>query len=530
MSKNLSWRGLIIAILIIIALLYLIPSTPGGAPQWWTGSDILPQEKVHLGLDLQGGMHLMLEVEVLAAVEHDLERFVDEIKETLRGEIRYGLLERDGLRGIKVMIYREEDKAPFIEKIESYFREFDIKETGATEKGINFDLILTDEAKKEIIAEANDQVRQTINNRIDQFGVAEADIRPMPGNRIQIQLPGIDDPERAKDLILQVAVLEFKIVDDENDPNGSVPAGDERLYEIIRNKETGAETKRPILVKKRTLLTGEFITDAGITTNNQYRQPWVSMTFNKQGAKKFERITGENIGKNLAIILDGVVKSYPTIRVKITDGKPVIQGTFTMEEARDLSLVLRSGSLTAPIKFIEERTVGPSLGQDSINKGFNSMMVGGLIVIIFMAIYYKLSGLIADIALMLNVIFIMAGLAAVGATLTLPGIAGIILTIGMAVDANVLIFERIREELKLGKTPRTAIESGFSKAIITILDANVTTFIAALVLFQFGTGPVKGFAVTLSIGIVASFITAVFITRLIFDFFYVRLNWKKISI
>ena len=292
MSKNLSWRGLTIAILIIIALLYLIPSTPGGAPQWWTGSDILPQEKVHLGLDLQGGMHLMLEVEVLAAVKHDLDRFVDDIKETLRGEIRYGKLVRDGDRGIKVMIYRKEDKAPFKELIESHFREFDIVETGATEKGINYDLVLTDAAKKEIIDEANEQVRQTINNRIDQFGVAEADIRQMPGNRIQIQLPGVDDPERAKDLILQVAVLEFKLVDTVNDPEGPVPAGEERLYEVTYDKD-GNEIKKPYLVKKRSLLTGEYIVDAGVTRNNDYRQPWVSMTFNRQGAKIFERITRE---------------------------------------------------------------------------------------------------------------------------------------------------------------------------------------------------------------------------------------------
>jgi preprotein translocase subunit SecD len=533
-SKNLRWRGLTIAILIVIALLYLIPSLPGVLPNWWAGSGILPDDKIHLGLDLQGGMHLVLEVEATKSVENDLERSKDDIKENLREEkIRYYELKRDGIKGINITIMSEDHRDAFEHLIKSRFKEFDLKYDGSAEKGIRYTLLLKREAKAQIMKMATDQALQTIMNRVDQFGVTEPDIRPLENNRIQLQLPGISDPDRAKELIGQVAELEFKLVDRKNSVDeavkGNIPVGDELLYKVTHDDESGKIIKTPYLVKKTAVLTGKYISDAKVNIDQRYNEPYVSLTFNSQGSRIFERITGENIGEYLAIVLDNNVYSAPVIKSKIS-GVASIEGRFTMEEARDLAIVLRAGSLPAPVHFLEERTVGPSLGKDSINKGFFSMIVGFIIVVIFMVIYYGVSGIIADMALLLNVVFIMAGLAFFGATLTLPGIAGIILTIGMAVDANVLIFERIREELKLGKTPRTAIESGFSKAFVTILDANVTTFIAALVLFQFGTGPIKGFAVTLSIGIVASFITAVFIARVVFDYLYTRLNWKKISI
>ena len=267
-----------------------------------------------------------------------------------------------------------------------------------------------------------------------------------------------------------------------------------------------------------------------IQIDSQYGEPYVSISFDARGARVFERITGENVGKRLAIVLDDNVYSAPVIRDRIAGGKAQITGRFTMDEAKDLAIVLRAGALPAPVKILEERTVGPSLGQDSINQGFRSALIGGLIVVVFMALYYSLSGLIADLALALNLLLIMAGLAFFGATLTLPGVAGIILTIGMAVDANVLIFERIREEMRLGKPPRASIDAGYARATVTILDSNLTTLIAALVLFQVGTGPVKGFAVTLSIGLVANFITAVFCTRILFDYLYVLRRWEKISI
>ena len=291
---------------------------------------------------------------------------------------------------------------------------------------------------------------------------------------------------------------------------GNIPPGDEILYQVSVDPKTGHEKKTPYLLKKRTALTGEYLTDARVQIDSQYNEPYVSISFDARGARLFEQVTAQNIKKRLAIVLDGKVNSAPVIQDKISGGKAQITGRYTTDEARDLAIVLRAGALPAPVKIIEERTVGPSLGKDSIEKGFKSMLIGGIIVIIFMAIYFGLSGVIADLALLLNIIFIMAGLAFFSATLTLPGIAGIILTIGMSVDANVLIFERIREEVRLGKTPRTAIEGGYSKALVTILDAQLTTLIVALVLFQFGTGPVRGFAVTLSIGIIASLFTAIF--------------------
>ncbi|MFC1839272.1 protein translocase subunit SecD [Thermodesulfobacteriota bacterium] len=535
MSKNLGWRGIITAALIFIALLYLVPSLPGDLPRWW--SKALPEEKIKLGLDLQGGMHLVLEVDALKAVENDLERIVEDIREDMRNEkVRYLDLKRDGNRGVNVTIMREEDREAFTDMMESRYPEFEISDGEPQEKGLRYKLSLKSDEKKQIMSFATDQALETIRNRIDQFGVTEPDIRPQEGNRILLQLPGINDPERAKNLIGQTAELEFKLVNDkysaEDVKNGltPLPGGYEILYKVDRNSETGEVVKTPFLVEKRSSLTGKYLTDARGTLGGQFNEPVVSLSFNNQGARIFERITGENVNKRLAIVLDDHVYSAPNINERISRGKAEISGSFSDETARDLAIVLRAGSLPAPVNFLEERTVGPSLGKDSINKGFKSMLIGGVIVVIFMVIYYGLSGVIADIALLLNILFIMAGLAFFEATLTLPGIAGIILTIGMAVDANVLIFERIREELKLGKTSRTAIESGYSKAIVTILDANVTTFIAALVLFQFGTGPVKGFAVTLSIGIVASFVTAVFVTRVFFDYLFHRLNWKKLSI
>ncbi|MFC1867525.1 protein translocase subunit SecD [Thermodesulfobacteriota bacterium] len=533
MSKNLGWRGAIIGFLILVALLYLTPSISRELPQWW--STVLPQEKIRLGLDLQGGMHLMLEVEALKAVENDLERTVEDIKDDLRKEkIRYLELRRNGTKGIDLTLMRELDKINFEDTVKSNYPDYDIEGGDKIDNGFSLRMILTEKARGQIKQLASDQALETIRNRIDQFGVSEPDIRPQANNRILIQLPGIKDPQRAIELIGKTAQLEFKLVDEENSLEealkGNIPAGREILYGISVDPATNRTKKTPYLLKKRTSLTGKYITDAKVQIDSQYNEPNVSLSFNRKGARAFERITGENIKKRLAIVLDNNVYSAPVIQDRISGGKAQITGRFSMEEARDLAIVLRAGALPAPVKILEERTVGPSLGKDSIEKGFRSMVIGGVVVILFMIIYYGFSGIVADVALLLNIFFIMAGLAFFGATLTLPGIAGMILTIGMAVDANVLIFERIREELRLGKTPRTAIEGGYEKALVTIIDANVTTFIAALVLFQFGTGPVRGFAVTLSIGIVASFITAVFITRCIFDFLFVHLNWKRISI
>jgi len=300
------------------------------------------------------------------------------------------------------------------------------------------------------------------------------------------------------------------------------------LYEAGDAAEV--EERRPYLVRRETLLTGASLTDARVQIDTQFNEPYVAIDFDRRGARDFERITAENVKKNLAIILDGRVYSAPVIQEKIAGGKARITGNFDMTEARDLAIVLRAGALPAPVEIIEERSVGPALGHDSIRKGILSMAVGGILVLLFMMIYYKGSGMIANLALVFNIILIAAGLSAFGATLTLPGMAGIILTIGMAVDANVIIFERIREELRLGKTPLAAIAAGFDRASLTILDANVTTLIAALVLFQFGTGPVKGFAVTLSLGVLASLFTALVFCRMVFEHLYTAFKFKTVSI
>jgi preprotein translocase subunit SecD len=522
--KNFSWKLILVFAVIVATLIYVLPTFQ---PELW------PHKQINLGLDLQGGMHLVLEVETSKAVESQVERILEEIRDGLRKEqIRRITLDR--IEGNRISAKIEDPEA--LDKFNAILKkDFDFLERQPrTEAGVST-IILQMSAKeaKEIEKLAVDQALETIRNRIDQFGVAEPDIRRQGENRILIQLPGIKDTDRAKDLIGRTALLEFKLVDDTDDVNaalkGNVPPGKEILYQIRKDPESGKTTKVPFLLKKRTLLTGAYLTNARVDFD-QFNVPFVSIKFDKKGARIFDRITGENVNKRLAIVLDNTVASAPVIQERIAGGQARITGNFTLEEAKDLAIVLRAGALPAPVKILEERTVGPSLGADSIREGLISMLVGGILVVLFMIVYYKGAGVIADVALMLNILLIAGGLAGFQATLTLPGIAGIILTIGMAVDANVIIFERIREELALGRTPRAAVDAGFDRATLTILDANVTTLIAAVVLFQFGTGPVKGFAVTLSLGVIASLFTALILSRLIFDYILRGRKVKVLSI
>jgi len=378
------------------------------------------------------------------------------------------------------------------------------------------------------------QALETMRNRVDQFGVSEPTLQRQSGNRILIQLPGIKDPERAISLLGKTARLEFKMVaEDANVQDavaGKLPPGTELLYERNVNRSTGSSSETPIVVYEKTVLTGDLLSDANVRIDSRFNKPYVSIDFNALGAKRFEQLTAANVNKRMAIVLDNTVYSAPVIRERIAGGSAQISGSFTPQEAQDLAIVLRAGSLPAPVNILENRTVGPSLGQDSIDRGIKSIIVGGALVVVAMVVYYMLSGIVAVIALLLNLLFIFAMLSMFGATLTLPGLAGIVLTLGMAVDANVLIFERIREELRLGKAPKLALEAGFGKAFLTIVDSNLTTLLAALVLFQFGTGPVKGFAVTLSIGIVSSMFTAIFVSRVIFDYYLQGRNVKRLSI
>jgi preprotein translocase subunit SecD len=524
--KNFSWKLVLVFVVIVAAIIYVLPSLK---PAIW------PHKQINLGLDLQGGMHLVLEVDTKKALESTVERISHEIRDQLKKEhIRNVTIDR--VEGIKIsaQIKDEESIKKFSALLDDQFKDLRELSNNMVDGVQTIMLDIPDSDRTQIEKLAVDQALETIRNRIDQFGVSEPDIRRQGENRILIQLPGIKDTQRAKDLIGKTALLEFKLVDDtqpvDSALKGNLPPGREILYKIDVDPQTKRTSKTPFLLKKRAVLDGSYLTDARVQISSQFNEPYVSINFDKKGARIFERITGDNVNKRLAIVLDNSVYSAPVIQEKIAGGQARITGRFTTEEARDLAIVLRAGALPAPVNILEERTVGPSLGADSIRKGLISMLVGGLLVVLFMVIYYKAAGLIADVALFLNILLIGAGLAAFQATLTLPGIAGIILTIGMAVDANVIIFERVREEMALGRTPRAAVDAGYDRATLTILDANVTTLIAALVLFQFGTGPVKGFAVTLSLGVIASMFTALIVSRIIFDYILMNRKVKSLSI
>ncbi len=510
--KFISWKPVLVAAVLLAAIVYLLPSIHPG---------IWPHKKINLGLDLQGGMHLVLEVDTEKAVEGTVDRLMEELREALRKErVRKVDIEKASGNRLAVTAEGQEAIDAFDDILDDEFPDLRISDRRQDGERLSLSVDLPDEETARIQQMAAAQALETIRNRIDQFGVSEPDIRRQGERRILIQLPGVKDTERAKELIGRTAQLEFKLVDERMAPDVAesrgVPPGSEILYEVVEDPATRRTLKTPYLVKKRALLTGAYLTDARVSFDNR-DGAYVSIDFDRKGARIFERVTAENVRKRLAIVLDNKVYSAPVIQERIGGGQARITGSFTTEEARDLAIVLRAGALPAPVNILEERTVGPSLGADSIRTGLVSMIVGGILVIVFMVIYYRFAGLIADVALVLNIFLMGAGLAALQATLTLPGIAGFILTIGMAVDANVIIFERIREELRLGKTTRAAVDAGYNRATLTILDANVTTLIAALVLFQFGTGPVKGFAVTLSLGVVASMFTALVFTRMVFE-------------
>ena len=522
--KPFTFKSVSIIGVILAAIVFLLP----------TFLNTWPHKKINLGLDLQGGMHLVLEVQNIKAVEVEIERTIQEIKKQLRKDgVKHLGISRLNDNSILAKFPVGDNKSAFETVLSKNFENLIIQKPHTDNNIVSFKLALPDKEIESLKKMATEQALETIRNRIDEFGVSEPDIRIQGKNRILLQLPGIKDPDRAKDLIGKTAQLTFQIVDDEADVgsalNGTPPVGDEILYQTKYEAGSSVPIKTPFLIKKRVLLDGSLLTDARVEFD-QYQQPQIGIEFSRKGARIFDRITGENINKRLAIVLDKTVYSAPVIQDRIAGGKARITGSFTLDDAKDLAIALRAGSLPAPVKIIEERTVGPTLGADSIRTGLISMMVGGFLVILFMVIYYKNAGLIADLALLINIILIGGGLAAFQATLTLPGIAGIILTIGMAVDANVIIFERIREEIKSGKTALASVHAGFDRAALTILDANVTTLIAALVLYQFGTSSIKGFAVTLCLGIIASLFTALVVSKGIFNFVLKNKPSKKLSI
>ncbi|MFQ5735372.1 MAG: protein translocase subunit SecD [Thermodesulfobacteriota bacterium] len=525
--RSIFWRVILLSIFTVVALVLFLPSTPfsNRLPSFW--ADYIP--KIVLGLDLQGGMHLVLDVDRDKAVETHTQRLVSSVEDTLRDkDIPYGYVTREGISGI-VVSYPDERTASAIRRVLS--DDFSVFDKPATQDG-KLVVHLQDDEVNRLKGWAVSQALETIRNRIDKFGVAEPVIQKQGDSQLVIQLPGLKDPERAIQLIGKTAVLEFRLVDESMDASTALrtgaPPGSEVLYG--EEKEGDVVTKVPYLVRKEVLLTGDSLSDARVAFDSQYNEPYVSIVFDSAGSRIFDRVTSQNTGKRLAIVLDGKVHSAPQIREAITGGKAQITGRFTYEEATDLAIVLRAGALPAPVEIIQNVTVGPTLGTDSIRAGVRAALLGAGLVLLFMIFYYRLSGVIADFAIFLNIVMLLGAMAWLNSTLTLPGIAGIILTMGMGVDSNVLIFERIKEEMRGGRTPRSAINAGYDHAWWTIVDSHVTTLITAAVLFQFGSGPIKGFAVTLSLGILINLFTSLVGTKVAFDIQSEKFRIKSLSI
>jgi preprotein translocase subunit SecD len=532
-NSSLLYRTLLVAGLTIAAVLCILPTIWQPLPSWL---GFLKGNKVSLGLDLQGGTHLVMTVDIDQAVVNSLEVNADEMRRELRkAGIKSPKIDRVDQTTLAVTIPNDQ-RDKLVELAGQNFPNLKLDSSETADGGMLVQrLTLLPEEVRRIKQAAVDQSLETIRNRIDQFGVTEPVIQRQGDRDILVQLPGIQDPERAKELIGKTAVLSFKLVRDGNADayaKGSqpIPAGTQVLYELNKGPLGERKKGQPLLVENNTLMTGDVVADARVRPGDLPNSRIVALDLNARGGRLFEEITGANVNRRLAIILDDTVYSAPVIKEKIPGGRAVISGSFTSDEARDLAIVLRTGALPAPVTIAEERTVGPSLGADSIRSGIRSFIVGGTLVVLFMIVYYRFAGLLADLALIWNVLFMLGALAAFSATLTLPGIAGIVLTLGMAVDANVLINERIREELRLGKSARAAIEAGYERALPSILDSNITTFLSGIILFQFGTGPVKGFAVTLCIGLVSSVFTAVVGTRLIWDFLLSQRRIQTVSI
>ena len=521
-----------------VVALNLAPATP----DWLTK---FGAEPMFLGLDLRGGVHFLMEVDMVAAVSKAEDRYISDMRSKLReNKVRYKTITRNKAGGLLVRFKDDTERYNGQELIEDEFPDLDV--TLPKNSGDESQLIakINEKVLLETQKLALQQNITTLRKRVNELGVAEPVIQQQGLSRIVVQLPGVQDTAKAKNILGATATLEFRLVDEDHAPqdavDGRVPAGSKLYYE--RNGQ-------PILLDKEVMLTGDSIIDAASGIDGQSGGPNVTITLDGKGAKRMSHATRDNVGKRLAVVfienkVETVEKNGELVENKIVVEEVInaavireqlgkrfqITGLESTQEARTLSLLLRAGALAAPIYIIEERTVGPSLGQDNIDKGFKSVLIGFVLVLVFMAVYYKVFGLIANVALALNLVLIVALLSILQATLTLPGIAGIVLTVGMAVDANVLIFERIREEVRNGNSPQASIHAGYEKAFSTIADANITTLIAALVLFSFGTGPIKGFAVTLSLGIISSMFTAIMVTRGLVNLLYGGRRLEKLKI
>jgi preprotein translocase subunit SecD len=501
-----------------VVALNLAHSTPG-----WLRS--MGGKPMTLGLDLQGGVHFLMQVDMDTARGQMLDRVVDDIRTALRSEsIRYVSVRREGT-GILTLLRSAEDRDRTLNIMskDQGLGGLDVTEVAASEH-FGLSVQVREQQLLELQKTALKQNITTLRNRVNEIGVAEPVIQQQGAERVVVQLPGVQDTVQAKKIIGATATLEYRAVDEANDAftaaqTGRVPP-ESRLY----NRRTG----EPVLLKKRLIVSGDQLIGASSGFDQQTSQPQVSVTLNGVGAKRMLDFTRDNVGNRMAVVYieqkPGGRKTEEVISVAVVrepfSKRFQTTGLDSMNEASQLALLLRSGALAAPMEIVEERTVGPSLGADNVEQGFKSVLIGFVLVLIFMAVYYRVFGLVADLALFANMILLISLLSMLGATLTMPGIAGIVLTVGMAVDANVLIFERIREELRNGNTPQASIRAGYDKAFSTIADANITTLIAAFVLFLFGTGPIKGFAVTLSLGIVTSMFTAIMGTRAVVNLIY----------
>lgn len=512
------------------------------SPRWLSDINALP---MYLGLDLRGGVHFLMQVDMKAAVDQAKERYVSDLRTELRSErIRYEDIGSSRGADVVVQLRSQADVDKVRKLISDKYPELQIKDTGGKAKGFVVEADITPKELKQTREFALQQNITTLRNRVNELGVSEPVIQRQGQDRIVVELPGVQDPARAKEILGATATLEFRLVDTQHSVqdavSGRVPPSD-RLY----HERDGT----PILLKKQIIVTGNQIIDAASGFDQQTGSPNVNITLDGNGARKMAQVTEQNIGRPMAVVY---IESKAETRM--VDGKPVqttkkvekvinvatirdafskrfqITGLESSEEARNLALLLRAGALAAPINIIEERTVGPSLGQDNIEQGFMSVVIGFVVVVLFMIFRYRVFGLIADLALAFNVVLIVAVLSMFQATLTMPGIAGIVLTVGMSVDANVLIFERIREELRNGNTPQASINAGYERAMATIADSNITTLIAAVVLLGLGTGPIKGFAVTLSIGIVTSMFTAIMGTRAVVNTLYGGRKLAKLAL
>ncbi|MEK7366181.1 MAG: protein translocase subunit SecD [Candidatus Deferrimicrobiota bacterium] len=531
MWKSINGRITLIAVLTAVSIIILVPSLTDRVPAGW--KDRVP--KINLGLDLQGGVFLRLVVEIDKAIENTSMRYADDARAVCREKsLPVIAFQKAGDGGFSLRFPPGDFAARAQVSLKEEFPSLDVALGEVKADGATVTARMKPAEIQAIRTNAVVQGVETIRNRIDQFGVREPQIIAEGEDRIVVQLPGVKDQQRAIELVGKTALLEFKLVDEgasvEEALKGNVPEDAQVLYQKSVDPQSGRATKTPMVVKKRALLTGDTIKTAKVNFGNQAGGAHVSLSFDTRGAKVFDRVTAENVKRRLAIVLDDTIYSAPVIQERISGGEAQITGSFTPEEASDLAIVLRAGSLPAPVKVIQNVSIGPSLGLDSIQKGVRAALIGALLVVVFMGFYYKFAGMVADFALIFNILFLLAGMAAFSATLTLPGIAGIILAIGMAVDSNVLIFERIREEIRAKKTIRAAIDAGYDKAFWTVVDSHVTTLITALILFQFGTGPIKGFAVSLSMGVAINLFTALVCTKVVFDYLNAKKPMQALSI